>query len=179
VLSERTDAEERFLEQTPWANPHHPAHASAPVNAFHSQPSQPFFATPAQPRRYADENTLNGSASTVDIMSNPPSSAAHGAQVNYTDLASDTPVPVSRNHALSVDRIQTSHSSSSAHQTHIGTMAMSTPSGSRVSEHTEPSNYPYVFPHQPRPSPISHETLTVASNRPAIASGGPGGRLRS
>ncbi|KAF2400528.1 hypothetical protein EJ06DRAFT_556826 [Trichodelitschia bisporula] len=78
-------AEERFLEQTPWANPNHPVHSQMHAHAHtllhHAQqPPVPTagsasFRTPAAQRRTADPHATNGTGSTIEIMSNPPSSA--------------------------------------------------------------------------------------------------------
>jgi hypothetical protein len=71
-LQQRT-AEEQFLEQTPWANPQHPAHASASIQNFHTQTSH--FVTPAIQSRKVEIPNSHGSASTIDIQTNPPSAA--------------------------------------------------------------------------------------------------------
>ncbi|KAF2786196.1 hypothetical protein K505DRAFT_380424 [Melanomma pulvis-pyrius CBS 109.77] len=68
-------AEEQFIERTPWANPQHPAHqqshygVAGPTRA----PSQS-YQTPAGQRRMVDV-ALNGSASTIEVTSNPPSTS--------------------------------------------------------------------------------------------------------
>jgi len=90
---QRPAAEEQFLEQNPWANPHHPAHHQN-INtvhrqlSLHSRPLSP-FATPAAQRRTADANALIGSASTIvalpsaqnSSMAPTPSSVDHS--LNY------------------------------------------------------------------------------------------------
>lgn len=75
------EAERAFIEQTPWANPQHPAHqgqfGSIPTPQGR-HPSNPLI-TPATQRRPVESQALQGSASTIDLVSNPPSSAAgHG-----------------------------------------------------------------------------------------------------
>jgi len=66
---QRPAAEEQFIEQNAWANPHHPAHHQN-INtvqrqmSLHSRPLSP-FATPALQRRTIDTNALTSSASTI------------------------------------------------------------------------------------------------------------------
>ncbi|MCJ1246155.1 hypothetical protein MMC30_003360 [Trapelia coarctata] len=86
---QRPAAEEQFLEQNPWANPHHPAHHQN-INtvhrqlSLHSRPLSP-FATPAAQRRTVDANALIGSASAIvalpsaqnSSMAPTPSSSDH------------------------------------------------------------------------------------------------------
>ncbi|MCJ1419778.1 hypothetical protein MMC32_006134 [Xylographa parallela] len=72
VSRQRPAAEEQFLEQTPWANPHHPLHhqllsAAQRQNSFHARPLSP-FTTPAPPRRVIDTSVINGSASTIAAL---------------------------------------------------------------------------------------------------------------
>ncbi|KAF2674940.1 hypothetical protein BT63DRAFT_24632 [Microthyrium microscopicum] len=113
-IQDRTPASEQFIERTPWANPQHPAHAAGSVKAFHSQGTTSGFATPAQQRRVGEPTTVNGSASTIEMASNPPSSAAHTMH-HYADVPVETPVPVNRIVNLGIkdmERIQTTHNSS-------------------------------------------------------------------
>ena len=75
----QASAEERFLEQTPWANPQHPAHSRVHVRSSTQTPRFPSnsFMTPAAQQRKLDAmGPVNGSASTVEMPSNAPSSAA-------------------------------------------------------------------------------------------------------
>lgn len=70
-------AEEQFIEKTPWANPQHPAHQNqnphyAVAMGGSRVPSQA-YQTPAGQRRVIDIHAPNGSASTIDALSNPPS----------------------------------------------------------------------------------------------------------
>ncbi|PKY07024.1 hypothetical protein P168DRAFT_287534 [Aspergillus campestris IBT 28561] len=66
----RTAAEEAFLEQTPWANPLHPAHQQQigsqklPGRAPEDHRA-PAYTTPAGQKRVVDVNAPNGSASTI------------------------------------------------------------------------------------------------------------------
>ncbi|CAN9345977.1 unnamed protein product [Alternaria alternata] len=70
-------AEEQFLESTPWANPRHPSHQES---RYPPGPSRvPSYQTPAGQRRMVDLSAPNGSASTIEANSNPPSSNAHNA----------------------------------------------------------------------------------------------------
>ena len=72
-------AEERFLEQNPWANPQHPAHHQQQHPAQRqiphiSRPSSP-FSTPAGQRRIVDLTAAQGSASTVAEPQSGPGSS--------------------------------------------------------------------------------------------------------
>jgi hypothetical protein len=88
-------AEEQFIERTPWANPHHPAHHQAHYHAVGgpSRPPNQNYNTPAGQRR-VDVHAPNGSASTIELMSNPPSSAPHGQP--HVDHLRDSESPVLR-----------------------------------------------------------------------------------
>ncbi|KAF1999360.1 hypothetical protein P154DRAFT_229938 [Amniculicola lignicola CBS 123094] len=68
-------AEEQFIERTPWANPQHPAHQQSHYAPGPSRIQGQPYQTPAGQRRVVDVHAPNGSASTIDVMSNPPSSA--------------------------------------------------------------------------------------------------------
>ncbi|MCJ1378402.1 hypothetical protein MMC17_001500 [Xylographa soralifera] len=79
ILRQRPAAEEQFLEQTPWANPHHPVHhqllsAAQRQSSFHSRPLSP-FTTPAPPRRVIDISVINGSASTIAALQSAQNSS--------------------------------------------------------------------------------------------------------
>lgn len=72
-------AEERFLEQTPWANPQHPAHHQQHHSLQRqmsnlSRPASP-FSTPVGQRRAVDLNLAHGSASTIAEPQSGPSSS--------------------------------------------------------------------------------------------------------
>ena len=106
----QASAEERFLEQTPWANPQHPAHNSR-VHVRSSTQTPRFasnlYMTPAaQQRRLDAVGAPNGSASTVEMPSNPPSSAAAIPISASSDAArmreaDKSPVPQQRNGSFS------------------------------------------------------------------------------
>ncbi|KAF2088137.1 hypothetical protein K490DRAFT_73112 [Saccharata proteae CBS 121410] len=83
--ADRAAAEELFFEQTPWANPQHPAHQNTHYHAMAAPQQQRVtsnpFATPAsQKDRPVGEHATNGSASTIDMQSNPPSHGPTSAQ---------------------------------------------------------------------------------------------------
>jgi hypothetical protein len=67
-------AEEQFLERTPWANPQHPAHQQSHYGVAPGPSRVPTYQTPIGQRRL---DAPNGSASTIEAMSNPPSSGLH------------------------------------------------------------------------------------------------------
>jgi hypothetical protein len=111
TTADEAAAEEQFLESTPWANPRHPSHQEA---RFGPAPSRvPSYQTPAGQRRVIDLTAPNGSASTIDANSNPPSANAPTTNVRIGDSESpvlqmkgnppgqsaysDTPGPYSRN----------------------------------------------------------------------------------
>jgi hypothetical protein len=81
------------------------------VNNFHTQGMPINFATPAQQRQFPNNTAINGSASTIDMMSNPPSSAAGPAHAqHYNPVEAPTPIPAAR--TKEAGRIQTTHDSS-------------------------------------------------------------------
>jgi hypothetical protein len=173
-LQERNDsAEEQFLEQTAWANPQHPAHNNAAIINFHSQPSQ-FFVTPAQQKRYADSNVINGSASTIEMASNPPSSAAQAGPSTETynaiyDMSSETPVPASRarHRGKGVDRIQTIHTSSGTSQQSTAHPPASISGLAGPPEAVEPPVLQFYR------KPMTAEALgSTTGKQPAISTGG-------
>ncbi|KAF5849578.1 hypothetical protein GGP41_005045 [Bipolaris sorokiniana] len=76
TTADEAAAEEQFLESTPWANPRHPSHQQE--SRYPLGPSRvPNYQTPAGQRRMVDLSAPNGSASTIEANSNPPSSNAH------------------------------------------------------------------------------------------------------
>ncbi|KAH9873888.1 hypothetical protein IAQ61_004515 [Plenodomus lingam] len=81
-------AEEQFLQSTPWANPRHPSHQDTRFPADGSRISS--YQTPAGQRRMADLTAPNGSASTIEANSNPPSSNTH--KLNGRIGESESPV---------------------------------------------------------------------------------------
>jgi len=68
------------------------------------------FVTPVVQKRHVDLSAINGSASTIDMQSNPPSSVAAPAQ--YRLEAAESPLANSRLARASLkdnERIQTTH----------------------------------------------------------------------
>ncbi|KAF2750848.1 hypothetical protein M011DRAFT_396191 [Sporormia fimetaria CBS 119925] len=95
TTADEVAAEEQFIEKTPWANPHHPAHQHQHYGAamVAARPPNHQYQTPAGQRRMVDIHAPNGSASTIDALSNPPSSAnAPPAQINGRMGESISPV---------------------------------------------------------------------------------------
>jgi hypothetical protein len=86
-------AEEQFLEQTPWANPQHPIHRLSRQNSNRSPPAHEFL-TPANQQRTTETLQPAGSASTIvdpsaqasSALNTPhdPSSAAQPPGPNYS-----------------------------------------------------------------------------------------------
>ncbi|KAI0619473.1 Sds3 multi-domain protein [Pyrenophora tritici-repentis] len=75
TTADEVAAEEQFIESTPWANPRHPSHQEG---RYPPGPSRlPSYQTPAGQRRMVDLTAPNGSASTIEANSNPPSSNTH------------------------------------------------------------------------------------------------------
>ncbi|KAF2756753.1 hypothetical protein EJ05DRAFT_502246 [Pseudovirgaria hyperparasitica] len=73
-------ADESFLQRNPWANPQHPAHQLQANIATSSHPRFNPLVTPASQKRTVDITAPNGSVSTIEAASNPPSSAAGPGQ---------------------------------------------------------------------------------------------------
>ncbi|KIV89797.1 hypothetical protein PV10_07172 [Exophiala mesophila] len=75
-------AEEQFLEQTPWANPQHPIHrlASQRQSSNRSPFNTDVFVTPANQQRTTDNLQTQGSASTIPDPSAQLSSLANTPQ---------------------------------------------------------------------------------------------------
>ncbi|KAF2277403.1 uncharacterized protein EI97DRAFT_432285 [Westerdykella ornata] len=87
---EEAAAEEQFIEKTPWANPHHPIHQHLAMGSTRT-PNQT-YQTPVGQRRMVDIHAPNGSASTIDATSNPPSSTAGAGLHNGRAGESISPV---------------------------------------------------------------------------------------
>ncbi|KAF2707690.1 hypothetical protein K504DRAFT_503917 [Pleomassaria siparia CBS 279.74] len=68
-------AGEQFIERTPWANPQHPAHQQSHYAPASSRAASQTYQTPAAQRRMVDIHAPNGSGSTIDAASNPPSAS--------------------------------------------------------------------------------------------------------
>ena len=119
-------AEAQFLEQNPWANPQHPAHAHAAYATLHDQAQVVNIATPAKQIRVANATATHDSASTIEMASNPPSSAVATHTVEphtvleiaeLPNIGMKGPSSISNlNMATASDRISTSHSSSNPTQ---------------------------------------------------------------
>lgn len=131
-------AEEQFLESTPWANPRHPSHQET---RHPTGPSRvPSYQTPAGQRRMIDLTAPNGSASTIEANSNPPSSTTHN--VNGRLDESESPV-------LQMKRPPTDMSvytdTPGSHPRHFGILGretygmMSSPATQHVDSSDEPS----------------------------------------
>ncbi|KAF2465053.1 uncharacterized protein BDR25DRAFT_306905 [Lindgomyces ingoldianus] len=106
-------AEEQFIERTPWANPQHPVHQQSHYQGGPPGPSLApgqAYHTPATQRRIVDVHAPNGSASTVEMISNPPSSAAGPGHSNGRVSESESPVLQLKRHP-------------SDHHTHVDTPA--------------------------------------------------------
>jgi hypothetical protein len=140
--AEGTTAEAHFLEQNPWANPQHPAHAHAAYATLHGPAQVVNIATPAKQIRVASSVAAHDSASTIEMASNPPSSAVatHTVEPHSTleiaeslNIGMKVPSSISNlNMAKASERIPTSHSSSNPTQ--------STPVLSNEASLTHPAN---------------------------------------
>lgn len=84
-------AEEQFIERTPWANPQHPAHQQSHQQSHYGvtsgAPRVSNYNTPIGQRRM---EAPNGSASTIEAHSNPPS----GGLQNSHDRIGESQSPV-------------------------------------------------------------------------------------
>ncbi|KAL9621800.1 MAG: hypothetical protein Q9160_003773 [Pyrenula sp. 1 TL-2023] len=98
-------AEEQFLENTPWANPRHPANQQPIARPSQQQPPQPAlthgFSTPAA-QKQIDISAPNGSASTIaETYSAPTSSNANTPygmeREKVNGLAAHGPTSIDRN----------------------------------------------------------------------------------
>ena len=94
IARQRPAAEEQFLEQTPWANPLHPAHHQAlnPTQrqlSVHSRPLSP-FTTPASQRRMAEVGAPVGSASTIAVLNSAQNSSIAPTPSNIEHNPSQT-----------------------------------------------------------------------------------------
>ncbi|WEW58474.1 hypothetical protein PRK78_003942 [Emydomyces testavorans] len=88
VAATRQAAEEKFLEQTPWANPQHPVHGQfrhqmQQDRISDSQGYPNLFSTPAGQQRVVDLSALNGSASTIPEHPSAPNSTAADTPYDY------------------------------------------------------------------------------------------------
>ncbi|KAF2009785.1 hypothetical protein BU24DRAFT_427802 [Aaosphaeria arxii CBS 175.79] len=97
ATADEAAAEEQFIERTPWANPQHPAHQQTHYQvaiAATPRQSNQSFQTPAGQRRIVDIHAPNGSSSTIEIGSNPPSATAHAGRAGE----SESPILQSKKH---------------------------------------------------------------------------------
>jgi hypothetical protein len=94
ATADEAAAEEQFIERTPWANPQHPVHQQAHYTGPPGPPraASQSYQTPAGQRRMVDLQAPNGSASTIEANSNPPSSAAGQSLSNGRIGESESPV---------------------------------------------------------------------------------------
>ncbi|KAF2733235.1 hypothetical protein EJ04DRAFT_513328 [Polyplosphaeria fusca] len=103
-------AEEQFIERTPWANPHHPSHQQAQYAPGPARvPNQP-YQTPAGQRHAVDIHAPNGSASTIEANSNPPSSTVHGGYHSTSNgrvTESESPVLQMKRHPGDQPQVET------------------------------------------------------------------------
>jgi hypothetical protein len=93
ATADEAAAEEQFIERTPWANPLHPVHQQAHYAAATSRAPTQAYQTPAGQRRVVDVHAPSGSASTIEVVSNPPSSAA-GPGLHHNGRMGESESPV-------------------------------------------------------------------------------------
>lgn len=102
-------AAEEFIEQTPWANPSHPAHANAIIPRFHAQTS--IGSSPlASPRR---ESSVAKGKGPAYLAPTAPSARQIVSTAHAGEAAAAAPVPRRRG-IRDTERIQTTHASSLA-----------------------------------------------------------------
>ena len=124
--AEGATAEAQFLEQNPWANPQHPAHANAAYATLHGSAQVVNIATPAKQIRVANTTAAQDSASTIEMVSNPPSSTVttHAVEPHMVleiaespNIGMKGPLSITNlNMATASERISASHSSSNTIQ---------------------------------------------------------------
>lgn len=132
-LSRQKSADERFLEQNPWANPQHPVHGHLQrQRSALSRPESPLV-TPAPPNRVIDLTGVQGSVSTIaETQSGPNLSMAptpltaeqgtrvskihngggiHSTPIKPPEQPNDNDVPVSdvRDHATGPMKHHSAH----------------------------------------------------------------------
>ncbi|KAG9204124.1 hypothetical protein G6514_001761 [Epicoccum nigrum] len=166
TTADEVAAESEFLESTPWANPRHPSHQET-----RSQQESRFapgstrvatYQTPAGQRRIVDLNAPNGSASTIEANSNPPSSHAHNQDGRIG--GSESPV-------MHMKRPPTEYVSYNdtpgSHPRNMGILGRETYGilSSPAAQHSEPHL------HEP-----PTQRWGITSGSPAIPSGPPGAR---
>jgi hypothetical protein len=120
TTADEAAAEEQFLESTPWANPRHPSHQES---RYPPGPSRvPSYQTPAGQRRMVDLSAPNGSASTIEANSNPPSSNAH----NTNGLLGEAESPVLHMKRAPVDHITYAETPGSDPRNNMGVLSRET-----------------------------------------------------
>ncbi|KAI4648028.1 hypothetical protein J4E93_004439 [Alternaria ventricosa] len=120
TTADEAAAEEQFLESTPWANPRHPSHQES---RYPPGPSRvPSYQTPAGQRRMVDLSAPNGSASTIEANSNPPSSNAH----NANGLLGEAESPVLHMKRAPVDHIAYAETPGSDPRNNMGVLSRET-----------------------------------------------------
>jgi hypothetical protein len=97
TTADEAAAEEQFLESTPWANPRHPSHQESRYPPGSSR--VPSYQTPAGQRRMVDLTAPNGSASTIEANSNPPSAQ------NTNGIPGESESPVLQMKRAPTDRV--------------------------------------------------------------------------
>ena len=165
TTADEVAAESEFLESTPWANPRHPSHQetrSQQESRFAPGPSRiPTYQTPAGQRRVVDLNAPNGSASTIEANSNPPSSNAHNTNGRIGE--SESPV-------MQMKRPPTEYTSYTdtpgSHPRSMGILGRETYGilSSPAAQHAEPLHEPPT------------QRWSVTSGSPAMPPGPPGAR---
>ncbi|MCJ1388070.1 hypothetical protein MMC18_000914 [Xylographa bjoerkii] len=160
---QRPAAEEQFLEQTPWANPHHPVHhqllsAAQRQNSLHSRPLSP-FTTPAPPRRVIDTSAINGSASTITALQSAQNSSV-------------APTPASGEHRLvnaqesgTVQREDKTTKTPSKHNDYDAQESLAATSAARLTLENDNT----LFPLLPEESTSHPEESQYASSPPSKA----------
>lgn len=182
-------AEEQFLEQTPWANPQHPIHrlATQRQTSNRSPFSADVFVTPANQQRTMDNAHTQGSASTIldpsaqhSSLANTPHEGVssttkvenHGSSIHNYRLHSASPLDTRRNAPQPQNRNDTDGHSGGGAKDHIRDLA-SSPLNARAN-----MNLPHSPPrtHSARPEKVSRMTNNESPFRhhkdTSIAAGG-------
>ncbi|KAL8823345.1 MAG: hypothetical protein Q9191_005941 [Dirinaria sp. TL-2023a] len=164
---QKSAADERFLEQNPWANPQHPVHSHLQrQRSALSRPESPLV-TPAPQKRVIDLTGTQGSASTIpETQSGPNSSMAptplageqavqpstshngggiHSTPIKQPEVPNDNDIPISnaRDHTIGSLKHHSAHQ-----QGHIATHSKKPhvygvgPSHSLVAEQSSPAFFP-------------------------------------
>ena len=168
TTADEVAAESEFLESTPWANPRHPSHQET-----RSQQESRFapgttrvatYQTPAGQRRIVDLNAPpNGSASTIEANSNPPSAHTH----NQDGRIGGSESPVMHMKRPPTEYASYNNDTPGSHPRNMGILGRETYGilSSPAAQHAEPHL------HEP-----PTQRWGIPSGSPAIPSGPPGGR---